>query len=127
MFCNFAFQVRILNNEQIPVMMYEDFSLLIQKIDLKVEESLIWSALEYANLFAVSSEAGKKVNVDKLVVVKRAKDFVDVPELLLAPEPFLYFKSLTLQPVAINLSFRSQASKHAGQHTEVSAPDTWIR
>jgi len=81
---------------------------LLQQLDIHVEEIWIWQLLSFLSLFSDSSSHD---TIDPAVLqqllVSDARDVMTPPASLTATSAHLFFRILSLEPIAINLSFET--------------------
>jgi vacuolar protein sorting-associated protein 13A/C len=102
------------NDEAVPVLQFDYVSVLLQKVECAVEETMLWDLLAYSSSLQVAVE-GEDPTLDSRVVYKSAKEAVLLPEYLFAPPSYLYIKLLELHPLAVDLSFKIQTGKSTVQ------------
>jgi len=101
----FQLSVNRTKDAKIPVIMFQYISLLIQKIDLKVEESVIYTILGYVNEFG-KRNSQFKID-DSELVARKLVVYLHPPE---STSTKIFIRFLQLQPIAINVSFQANAT-----------------
>ena len=89
-----------------PILIFPYISLLIQSIDVKVEEQLIWRVIAYINEFV-----SQTTSMDESVLIhdmlhRSVHDTLTVPEWT---QQQIYCEFLQIQPIACNVSFQAKS------------------
>lgn len=93
------------------VQIFEYASLLVQQIDVKVEEELIYAILRFINSFQdAEADFDAATETDDSWYVMRASEFLRVE-----PREYvmLFFEFLQVQPIAVNVSFEASPGVRA--------------
>lgn len=88
------------------------FSLLVQKMDIRVEEVIIWRTISFINLLAARFAPDLNADLDPQRLTRSFSQLMTVPP---TGSQRLYLKLLHVQPLALNVSFASNpAARQVG-------------
>jgi len=90
------------------IMEFQYASLLLQKVDIKVEEALIYVLLGYFNDFYASLGHRKDEAVIQTIAVSRLSEQLAIPE---SQQERIFFHFLQIQPLAFNVWFSASAMR----------------
>jgi len=95
---------------RLPVALFEYASMLLQQLDVKVDETLIYNVLRFADAFRTGDEAvDRSADGDEALQVRLADYFK--PQR--SGDTLLWFNFLQVQPIAVNLSFEAAPGMRA--------------
>ena len=90
------------------------FSVLVQKMDIRIEEINIWKTLAFVNQMALRFSGDITADLDPALLTRRFSTIATVP---VTRTQKLYFKLLHVQPLAVNISFASNPGQnHAANY-----------
>lgn len=93
------------------------FSLLVQKMDVRVEEINIWRSLAFLNAMMMRFGGDLSADLDQTNRTRRLSDYFAAPP---TGTNRLYFKLLHVQPIAVNVSFVSNPGQREATHFQVN-------
>ena len=91
------------------VLSFPYFSVLLQSVDVKVEEELIWTVLSYVNEFTRAERHHSSHSSADRQCVRRLSDI----RLRGSSERILYFQFLQIQPLSFHVSFLAKPGMRA--------------
>jgi vacuolar protein sorting-associated protein 13A/C len=94
---------------RLPVLLFDYCSLLLQQLDIKIEEQLIYTLVDFADAFR---DRDTEQDDDRHVLALRVSRHLAVPTPL-AGDSLLWFNLLQIQPIALNLSFEAAPGMRA--------------